>query len=114
MVAAPRASATRRVLAARVVQIHGRLVPVRSLLRRERRAYRSVPCVSEEGNVKRSEIQLDECIHGMSWDVVRDAWEMEYQREREEQRSEAVSCSCCMGPSYGSYICPSCSRVEGS
>lgn len=64
--------------------------------------------------MNRAEVQLDECIHGISFQSVREAWELEYQREREEQRSEAVSCSCCMGPSYGSYICPSCSRVEGS
>ena len=62
---------------------------------------------------KRAEIQLDECIHGVSFGVVREAWELEYQREREGQRSSAVSCSCCMGPAYGSWTCPTCSLVEG-
>lgn len=59
------------------------------------------------------EVELDWCMHGVSLKTIREAWNEEYKSEREGNRSTAVSCSCCMGPSYGSWTCPTCSLVEG-
>ena len=53
-------------------------------------------------------------MHGVSLKTIREAWNAEYKSEREGNRSTAVSCSCCMGPSYGSWTCPTCSLVEGT